>query len=156
VKKDSITLELPDSGSRRTTRWNPWILLVLGIVWLGQAAFRTDESWFRYASLAMGIAAVSLAVFSLRHPRQPFIRFDRTGITARLPAGLMTHIPWKDVDHLRFSTYTFVVVKKDKRELTVDLGWIAYHTHRSIKPRMMELAKSHGIDVRATDWKEPS
>jgi hypothetical protein len=156
VKKDSITLELPDSArNRRSTRWNPWLLLVLGLVWLGQAAFRTDELWMRYTSLVMGIAAVSVAAFSLRHPRQAFIRFDRTGISARPPNGLIAHIPWSEVDYLRFATFTFVVVKKDKRELTVDLGWIAYHAHRTVKPQLMEMAQRHGIEIRTTEWKEP-
>ena len=70
------------------------------------------------------------------------------GLEARISRGRSLVLDWKEIVSIDASTFRFVIRTKDDRTILINLGWLSYEQHQTVKPRFLECARSKGVEVR--------
>ena len=135
----------PELGSFRI------FFLVFGILDLICAA--AIESDLRYLCLLAGIAAVLLSIFFPHLFRSGTATFDERAIEvpeSPYRTQRITRIEWQDIARIEMKKFSFDIHTKAGGVHRVDLSSISFPQHNAIRPRILELAASKGIDARSS------
>ena len=140
----SILLELEQLNKSWFGRG--WMMLI-GIVNVLQSFFHQNE--LRYFDLAFGVFLIvaGLYYWKLYQPRA--VTFDDIGISGKLKLGTTINLKWEDVSKMESSLYLIFLFTKAGEIHAIDLTNLTFQQHKEIKPKIIELAKSKGIDVVA-------
>jgi len=75
--------------------------------------------------------------------------FDEKGITGSISPRKAISLTWDQISKIEVHTFAMDIQARDGRTEHIDLSGINYEQQKSIKPRIIELAKSKGINVVA-------
>ena len=140
----SILLELEPSNKSAFSRG--WMMLV-GIVNVLQSFFQQNE--LRYIDLAFGIVLMVGGFYYWKLYELKTVAFDEVGIKGKLRFRTTIDIKWDDVSRFELAIYAISLITKSGQKYEIDLSNITYQQHKEIKPQIVELAKSKGIEVVA-------
>ena len=140
----SILLELEPSNKSAFSRG--WMMLV-GIVNVLQSFFQQNE--LRYIDLAFGIVLMVSGFYYWKLYEFKTVAFDEVGIKGKLRFRTTIDIKWDDVSRFELAIYAISLITKSGQKYEIDLSNITYQQHKEIKPQIVELAKSKGIEVVA-------
>ncbi len=140
----SILLELEPSNKSAFSRG--WMMLV-GIVNVLQSFFQQNE--LRYIDLAFGIVLMVGGFYYWKLYEFKTVAFDEVGIKGKLRFRTTIDIKWDDVSRFELAIYAISLITKSGQKYEIDLSNITYQQHKEIKPQIVELAKSKGIEVVA-------
>ena len=140
----SILLELEPSNKSAFSRG--WMMLV-GIVNVLQSFFQQNE--LRYIDLAFGIVLMVSGFYYWKLYEFKTVAFDEVGIKGKLRFRTTIDIKWDDVSRFELAIYAISLITKSGQKYEIDLSNITYQQHKEIKPQIVELAKSKGIEVEA-------
>jgi hypothetical protein len=81
--------------------------------------------------------------------RQLRVTFDASGVTGEIRPRTRIAIAWDQIAQIDVHMFALDIRTKHGRTEHIDLSEITYEQQKSIKPRIIELAKSNGIEIRA-------
>ena len=106
------------------------------------------QSDLRFISLGGGIVAIAYALFYHRIYKSSVYSFTEQGIQGPLTSRRVRTIPWGDISHVASSMFQMVVSTKAGSQYTINLENLTFRQHQELKPKVLELVKSKGIEVR--------
>ncbi|MBN1397908.1 MAG: hypothetical protein JXA06_07745 [Bacteroidetes bacterium] len=74
--------------------------------------------------------------------------FDEKGITGMVNPGKKISLQWEQIAGIDIRTLAMDIKTRDGQTEHIDLGEISYEQHKSVKPRIIDLAVTKGIDVK--------
>jgi hypothetical protein len=144
---EPIILSLDPAGSILRRMRIQWIIFaLLGVFNLVQAYIVDND--FRLFNLIFG---VSFILYGLLHPiifRPKLASFDENGLLWRVKNRRDLLLAWSQIAYIEASMLNFHIHTKDSRHFTVDLGNLTYEQHQTLKPQIIDLARSKGVEVR--------
>ena len=144
---EPIILYLDSEGSSpRRMRLFSILYGLLGLSFLVQATL--VHGAFKYV---LSVFAVGWIVIAFVYPRLfkgKAITFDDSGISWSPTVPQNSKVPWDQIAYIEGSILTFRIQTKDSKHFNVDLGNLTYEQHRTLKPQILDLARSHGVNVR--------
>jgi len=144
-----ITLDVqPEPANPRAQFTQRAIFAMIGVTNLVQALMKDND--FRYVNLIVGLGTVLFAIFYRRFNRPKVFTFDDDGIEGPLGARNPVKMKWNDIARIEGSVFRLTVLSKSGDRSDINLGNITYDQHKQIKPLILELAQSHGVEVRTT------
>lgn len=145
---EPITLDLqPEPANPKMRMMQRVIFLLFGIMNIIQGII--SESNFRYINLVCGIVVVILALNYRRIYKPKVFTFDEEGVEGPIDKPKRTRDRWTDIAYIRAKMFSLNIVTRAGEERTLYLGNLTFAQHHEIKPRILQLAKSKGVEVRA-------
>ena len=136
-------------GSKKDRAMFRWIQLTLGCLFLAQSVFSENQIlWFALLQGGYGLGLIVAMIFFPWFLKPRVLRFHERGLEARISRGRPLVLDWKEIVSIDASTFRFVIMTKDDRIIPIDLGWLSYEQHQTVKPRFLECARSKGVEVR--------
>ncbi len=147
--QEQITLDLQPEPSTPTMRLFQRVLLALmGLTNLIQGILQHTN--FRYVNLVVGVVAIFFAFYYRRiYPPKVFM-FDNDGFEGPLGRPDNIRLRWTDVTHIKEQMFTLTLFTKSGTEREIYLGNITFKQRKQIKPKIIDLARSKGIEIRAS------
>ncbi len=138
----SVLLDLEQSPAAPLGRG--WMML-MGVINLLQACFL--QNFFRYFDLVFGFALVAGGFYYWKFYTPRCITFDEAGSRGKI--GIRTHVRllWDEISKVGSSLYSITIRTKSGETLSIDLSAITFQQHKEVKPRILELARSKGMDA---------
>ncbi len=144
---DEIILSLdPQGTSSRGIRIQAILFGLVGLSNLVQAFFSDNK--FRLVNLIGGAVFVSYAIVYPIILRPKVATFNEDGVMLDLKRRSNLVLAWNQIAYIEASTLHFHIHTKNSEKFTIDLGNLTYAQHKTLKPRIIDLAHSHGVDVR--------
>ena len=144
---DPIIIYLDSEGSSpRRLRALSIIYGILGISFLAQAMLAHDA--FRYVMLVLALTWILIALNYPRLFKAKTMTIDRSGIAWSRTKPRSLKITWDQIAYMEASTLEFRIRTKDSKLVTINLGSLTFEQHRTLKPQIIELARSKGVEVR--------
>lgn len=144
---DPIIIYLDSEGSSpRRLRMLSIIYGILGISFLAQAMLAQNA--FRYVMLVLALTWILIALNYPRLFKAKAMTFDDSGITWSRTKPRSLRVTWDQIAYMEASTLEFRIRTKDLKVLTINLGNLTYEQHKTVKPQIIDLARSNGVDVR--------
>jgi hypothetical protein len=144
---EQIVLHLDSEGASAGRLRIQWTLfLLVGLLNLVQA-FIVDND-FHLINLFAGIFFI---VFALLFPilaKPKTATFDDNGVSWRATQRRSVTLTWSQIAFIEASILMFRIHTKDGNQVNLDLGGLTYEEHSRLKPKVVELAKAKGIEVR--------
>ena len=145
---EPIILHLDSEGASAGRMRIQWTLfLLVGLLNLVQA-FIVDND-FHLINLFAGIFFI---VFALLFPimvRPKSATFDDKGISWRVGRRRSVSLTWDQIASIDASILTFRIHAKDGKQFELDLGGLTFEEHSKLKPKVLELARGKGIEVKS-------
>jgi hypothetical protein len=144
---EPIILVLDPEGSAPRRLWIQGILFaLLGLSNLVQA-FLFDNH-FRLVNFVVGIVFISYGIVYPMMFRPKLATFDERGLTWSVKRKRNLSLTWNQIAYIEAPTLHFHIHTKNSEQFTIELGNLTYEQHKTLKPRIIDLARSHGVDVR--------
>jgi hypothetical protein len=140
----AVLLELEPGG--QSLRGRTWMMLI-GCMNLAQAFYQ--QNVLRYVDIAFGVLLIAGGFYFWKLYKPKIVTFDDTGIEGKI--GLQTNIgiEWSKVSKLEVSLYSISILTNTGEKHVIDASNITFQQHQEIKPKILELAKSKGVEVIA-------
>lgn len=136
-------------GSPRDRALFRWTQFTLGCLFLVQSIFSENQIlWFAMFQGAYGFGLIIAMTFFPWFLKPRVLRFDERGLVARISQGRPIALDWEEVGVVEASTFRFLIRTKDGRTIPVNLGWLSYEQHQTVKPRFLACARSKGVEVK--------
>lgn len=132
------------SASRMRIQWT--LFLLVGLLNLVQA-FIVDND----VHLINLFAGIFFIVFALLFPvlaKPKLATFDDNGMSWRVTRRKTVSLPWNQIAYIEASILLFRIHTKDGNQFELDLGGLTYDEHSNLKPKVVELARAKGIEVK--------
>jgi hypothetical protein len=107
-----------------------------------------DESGIRWTSVVMGLVIIVQAIINWRNVRSLISTWDEWGIRGRITPGKPASIAWKDVASIEASMFALDLHLKNQSTVHVDLSCTTFQQHKDLKPRILNLARAQGVEVK--------
>jgi hypothetical protein len=144
---EPIILTLDPTGYvHRRLRIQGVLFALLGLINLVQAYLVDND--FRFVNLIVGIFFISSAFAYPLIFRQKLATFDDNGLMWSVKNRRNLSLAWNQIAYIEASTLHFYVHPNDSGQFTIDLGNLTYEQHKTLKPQIIDLARSKGVDVR--------
>ena len=144
---EQITLDLqPDPASPRARLIQRMLFGLLGVINLVQGVL--NENSFRYFNLIFGVLVIVFALNYRRIYKPNVYTFDEEGVEGPIGRSDNKKFRWTDVSYLVAKMFTLKIFMKSGIEYNIYLGNITFQQHKQIKPKILELAQSNGVEVR--------
>jgi|WetSurMetagenome_2_1015567.scaffolds.fasta_scaffold1197167_1 hypothetical protein len=144
---EQITLDLqPDPASPRARVIQRMLFGLLGVMNLVQGVL--TENSFRYINYIFGVLLIVFVLNYRRIYKPNVYTFDEEGFEGPIGRSDNKRFRWTDVASLVAKLFTLKIFMKSGREVNIYLGNITFHQHKQIKPKILELAQSNGVEVR--------
>lgn len=144
---EQITLDLqPEPATPRMRLLQRGLFALIGAVNVVQGIIQ--ESGFRYVNLVIGIVAILFAFFYRRIYPPKVFTFDDDGLEGPIGQPDNIRFRWTDISHIEAKMFMLTVFTKTGTERKIYLGNITFQQHKHMKPKILELAKSKGVDIR--------
>lgn len=145
---ETLTLNLRPESFTRFNRYFIPSAIVFGIVSIIVAVGEKEHrGWIGAAS---GALIVIPSVVNWRSNRPIVSTWDDNGIHGDIGNGGDTSLGWDDIVSIDATTFTLLLHTKDANTISIDLASVTYAQHRELIPRLLEAARSKGVEVRAT------
>jgi hypothetical protein len=145
---EPIILHLDSEGASAGRMRIQWTLfLLVGLLNLVQA-FIVDND-FHLINLFAGIFFI---VFALLFPilaKPKLSIFDGNGMSWRVTRRRAVTLTWNQIAYIEASILLFRIHTKDGNQFELDLGGLTFEEHSKLKPKIIELAKAKGIEVKS-------
>ncbi len=143
-----ITLDLQPRPMSPTMRFiQQGFFFLLGVMILVQGI--VIESDFRYVNLTFGSIAILFALFYRRVFPPKVFTFDDEGFEGPIGIFNTRRYRWEEISHINATMFLLEVVLKPGTTVEINLENITYQQHKQIKPMILELAKTKGVDLRS-------
>jgi hypothetical protein len=144
---EPITLIFDPGGSASRGLRIQWIIYaLLGLINLVQAVLLDNN--FRLFNLFAGIFFVASAFIYPIIFRPMLATFDDNGMMWSVKRRRNLSLTWNQIAYFEAATLHFHIHTKDSGQFTIDLGPLTYAQHKTLKPQILDLARSKGVDVR--------
>jgi hypothetical protein len=142
-----ITLHLDSEGvsaGRLRIQWT--LFLLIGLFNLVQG-FIVDND-FHFVNLFTGGIFIVLAVLFPLLAKPRLATFDDKGISWKINSRRTVTLTWNQVASIEASIFLFSVHTKDGNQFDIELGGLTFEEHSKLKPKVVELARANGIEVK--------
>jgi hypothetical protein len=134
-------------------------------------SFLRFNRYFIPSAIVFGIAAIIIAVGSQEHhvwisvvtgalivvqavlnwwSSRPIVStWDDAGIHGEIGLRKSISVVWSQVSRIDANMFALTLCMKDERAIHVDLSSMTYAQHKELIPRLLEIARSKGVEVRA-------
>jgi hypothetical protein len=143
---NTITLDLRAESLHRFNRFfvpSAVVFACASIV----LAFK-DGSHGKWLTLITGVLIVVQAIIAWRSHKPLTTYWDTAGIRGSVAPGKAIAIAWSEVSAVDAGMFVLVIHLKNQTTVPVDLSQITYKQHKEIKPLILELARTKGVEVR--------
>lgn len=145
---EKITIDLQPQPATSSRRIIQRILFgLIGVFSLVQGILQNNS--FMYFNIVFGVGIIIFALFYRRIYRPKVFTFDENFIEGPIGSSKNKKVNWADVSQLDAKIFTLKLFMKSGEESKIYLGNITFQELREIKPRILEFAKSKGVEVRA-------
>jgi hypothetical protein len=107
-----------------------------------------DQNHVNWFSVIAGLAIIIQAVVRWHTVKSMSSTWDDWGIRGRIAPGQPVSIPWKDIASIDAGMFALDLHLTNQSTIHVDLSFATYQQHRDLKPRIVELARSKGTEVK--------
>jgi hypothetical protein len=137
-----------DSGGSSPRRMRLFSILYgfLGLSFLVQATLA--HGVLKYVLFVFALAWIVITLIYPRLYKGKVMTFDGSGVAWLHPTPQNPTLAWDQIAYIEASSLTFRIHTKDLKLFTVDLANLTYEQHRTVKPQILDLARSKGVDVR--------
>ena len=134
-------------------------------------SFARFNRYFIPSAIVFGIAAIIIAVGSQEHhlwisvvtgalivvqavvnwwSSRPIVStWDDAGIHGHIGVRKRILVGWNQVSRIDANTFSMKLYMKDDNVIHIDLSSMTYTQHKELIPRLIEMARSKGVEVRA-------
>jgi hypothetical protein len=145
---EPIILHLDGEGASAGRLRFQWTLfLLVGLLNLVQG-FIVDND-FHLINLFAGLLFIVLALLFPIMVRPKSATFDDKGISRRLGWRRSVSLTWDQIAYMEATIFTFRIHAKDGKQFELDLGGLTFEEHSKLKPKVIELARGKGIEVKS-------
>jgi hypothetical protein len=144
---DSLILDMHPFPSR-TPLFQRITFAALGLINLAQGIVHYPGI-VAFVNIGGGMLLLLAAIFYRRIHRPSVYAFGDEGIEGPVGTPKSRLIKWSDIAFFETKRFSFAIVTSSGDRIQLDLSNITYDQHKQIKPRIVELVKSKGVDVRA-------
>jgi len=144
---DSITLDLRPGYPRTFHKWFGVIVIVYSLT--VAALMLTSVIRENLPLIFTTILLLGQVVANWPNTRPLRVTFDASGISGQIGHRKGIAIGWEQIAWIDVHMFAMDIRAKDGHTDHIDLGEITYEQQKTIKPRIVDLAKSKGIEVRA-------
>ncbi|MBI3586407.1 MAG: hypothetical protein HY088_04685 [Ignavibacteriales bacterium] len=145
---EQITLDLqPEPATQRMRLVQRTLFVLMGVGNIVQGIMHDNN--FRYFNFIIGISVVVIALNYRRIFKPKLFTFDEDGFEGPIGRSDSTRLHWGDISHIEAKMFTLKIFPKSGGERNIYLGNITFNQHKQIKPKILELAQSKGVEVRA-------
>lgn len=143
----SIKLNLRSKDFRKFDWFFLPSALIVGVAMI-VLAFRQGErtGWI---SVLAGVLLILQAIVNWRNHRPLLSTWDDAGIHGMVGIGKRISVRWDEVSEIEASAYILRIHLKDRSTIEIDFSRLTYRQHSELKPKVLELAQSKGVRVRA-------
>jgi len=144
---EPIILHLDSEGASAGRLRIQWTLfLLVGLLNLVQA-FIVDND-FHLINLFAGIFFIVFALLFPIMAKPKLATFDDNGMSWRVTRRRTVTLSWNQIAYIEESIFLFRIHAKDGNQFDLDLGGLTFEEHSKLKPKVVELARAKGIEVR--------
>jgi hypothetical protein len=145
---EQITIDLQPQAATPARRIIQRTLFgLMGVFSLVQGILQNNS--FRYLNIVVGVGIIVFALYYRRIYKPKVFTFDENCIEGPIGSSENKRINWSDVSKLDAKIFTLKIFMKSGEESKIYLGNITFQELKQIKPRILEFAKSKGVEVRA-------
>ncbi|MDZ7370511.1 MAG: hypothetical protein ONB12_04990 [candidate division KSB1 bacterium] len=143
----SVQVNLRSEGFRKFD----WFFLPLGLIVGAAMIILAVRHWERtgWISVLAGVLLIVQAMVNWRNHRPLRSTWDDTGIRGMVGPGKRISVRWDEVKEIEASPYVFRIHLKDRSSIEIDFSQLTHRQYCELKPRLLELAQSKGVRVRA-------
>jgi hypothetical protein len=144
---DTIILDLRPDYPHTFAKWFGVIVLVYILVSIIlMFTLVTPVNLFLIISMVLLLAQVISNWYNMKSVK---VIFDANGISGLVSPRQAISLAWNQINRIELHMFSMDIQTKDDRTEHIDLSLITYEQQKLIKPRIIELAKSKGINVQA-------
>jgi hypothetical protein len=143
---ESITLYLQPEQTPKTQMVQRGIIVVSGIFYLIIGISKGD--WVGYMYSIVGGAALVIALTAPRMFRPRSFTFDEHGFAGPEGRPWKKQYQWNEISRIEEQMFLWTFITKSGRRRTMNLGNLTFEQHRVVKPKILDLARSQGVEVR--------
>jgi len=121
--------------------------MLMGIINVLQSFFHQNE--VRYFDLAFGIVLIVGGFYYWKLYELKTVAFGEVGIKGKIRFRTTIDLKWDDVSRVESSLYAILLITKTGQKYELDLSNLTYQQHKEVRPQIVELAKSKGVEVVA-------
>ncbi len=144
---EPIILHLDSEGvsaGRLRIQWT--LFLLVGLLNLVQG-FVVDND-FHVINLFAGIFFIVFAVLFPIMYKPKLATFDDNGISWRATRRRTVSLAWNQIAYIEAHNLLLRIHTKDGNQFEMDIGGLTFEEHSKLKPKVVELARGKGIEVR--------
>ena len=143
---DTIDLNLRPGYSRAFQKWFSIIVILYAlIVVILMLTSVIPMNIYLALSAAVLLAQV---IFNWDNIKAVNVKFDDNGIFGSVNPHKTISLRWDQVDKIEVHIFAIDIQTKDNRIEHIDLGQINFEQQKIIKPKIIELSKSKGINIQ--------
>jgi len=136
----------PESFSRK---FDVFYAPSAGIVGLAMIVLAIlDKHRLGWITMVAGATMIIQAIVTWRGHKAVATTWDSSGIRGDVSHGKTIAIRWNEIADITASTYALDIHLHDHTTVIVDLSQATYQQHKELKPRLLDLARTNGVDVR--------
>lgn len=147
---DPLSLNLRPESFTRFHRYFIPSAIVFGMVSIIVAVgAKEPRAWI---GAATGVLLVVQSIVNWRSSRPIASTWDDNGIHGDVGTGRDISLGWNEIARMDVTMFTLLLHIKDGRTISVDLANVTYAQHKELIPRLLDAARSQGVEVlvRAT------
>jgi hypothetical protein len=144
---ETIILDLRSDYQRTFKKWFGVIVvmdILVGIIFMLTSVIPIN--YFLVLSMVLLLGQVIANWYSMKPVK---VIFDDKGIVGSVSPRKTISLMWDQITRIEVHMFAMDIQTKDGRTEHIDLSEITYEQQKSIKPRIIELARSKGINVQA-------
>ena len=144
---ESIILDLRPDYPRKFVKWFGLIVVVyvlVGIVLM--LTLVTPVNLFLIISMILLLTQVIVNWYNMKSVK---VTFDENGVSGLLSPRKFISLTWNQINQIDVHLFAIDILTKENRTEHIDLSLTTYKQQHLIKPKIIELAKSKGINVQA-------
>jgi len=143
----TIVLDLRSDYQRTFKKWFGVIVVIYILVdSLFMLISIVPVNYFLMLSMVLLLGQVIANWYSMKPVK---VIFDDKGITGSVSPRKAISLTWDQIARIEIHMFAMDIQTKDGRTEHIDLSEITYEQQKSIKPRIIELARSKGINIQA-------
>jgi hypothetical protein len=107
-----------------------------------------EANHIRWITLLAGLVIIVQAIVNWHTQKPVTITWDDSGFRGSIAPGKLIAIQWGEVSAIDARMFALEIHLRNKTTVHVDLSQTTYQQHKEIKPLVLDLARTKGVDVR--------
>ncbi len=143
---EPITLYLQAEQTPRTQFIQRGIIVVFGIFYVIVGFVKGN--WVGYLYSIVGGAAIIAALAAPRIFRPASYTFDEHGFAGPAGRPWERQYQWDQISRIEVQMFALTFITKNGQRKKLNLGNITFEQHNVVKPKILDLARARGVEVR--------